>query len=561
MRKAISTLNASTRDILNTIRANATAGYQDKIPSVETYTDIPKVGEYISGYPAFANEFVEALIGRIAFVAIKTAIYRSNMRELSQGRMPYGKTIEEVFVEIANVREFNTNKAGEREFKNTPPKVKTAFHSINWRAQYPVSITIEELRTAFLSENGVQDMISRVFDAIYTAAEYDDYLLHKYVLIKAIAHGHVGTYPIDTSEMSNAAVAFRGTSNNFLQMKSTYNDAGVLTTTPRDKQYIFMDSYYNAAYDVDVLASAFNMNKADFMGRLVLIDDWSTFDNARFDEIRQNSDGIEEVTAEELAIVSKVKAVLVDRDYFQFYDVLNGMTNTYISSGLRWNYNYNDWRVVSVSPFHNVVAFVDNTADTELPATLTFTVTDKSNDKKSNILSFGMSEGVSLVAGDISLVQTDECTRSMVAVHKWGAVILPVAVSETGITLTAVVDGVYYNSAVKVTGNEIVGSTVTLNKVSDVSGNLTGLTITNGTLNPTFAGTTYNYTMTATAANSVITATGGNAVTITVNNELIANGGTANWNNGENTVTVTSIAYANGKQSVVTYKVIVTYTA
>lgn len=559
MRKAISTLNASTRDILNTIRANATGGYQEKIPSVETYTDIPKVGEYICGYPVFANEFVEALIGRIAFVAIKTALYKSNMRELSQGKMPYGKTIEEVFVEIANVREFNTNKAGEREFKNTPPKVKTAFHSINWRAQYPMSITIEELRTAFLSENGVQDMISRVFDSIYTAAEYDDYLLHKYVLIKAIAHGHVGTYPIDTTDIKNAAVAFRGTSNNFLQMKNSYNDAGVLTTTPREKQYIFMDSYYNASYDVDVLASSFNMGKADFMGRLVLIDDWSSFDNARFAEIRQNSDGIEEVTAEELEIVSKVKAVLVDRDFFQFYDVLNGMTNTYVNSGLRWNYNYNDWRVISVSPFHNIVAFVDSTADTELPGTLTFTITDKSNDKKSNILSFGMSDAVSLVAGDASLIQTDECTRAMVAVHKWGAVILPVSTS--GVTLTAVVDGVIYNSSAKVTGAENVGDTVTMAKVTDSSGALTGLTITNGTLNPAFSGTVYNYTMTSSAATSTVTVTGGNAVNITVNNVGIANGGTATWNNGENTVTITSISYVNGKASVLTYKVIVTYTA
>lgn len=559
MKKAISTLNASTRDILNTIHANATGGYRKKIPSVETYTDIPKVGEYICGYPAFANEFIEALIGRIAFVAIKTALYKSNMRELSQGKMPYGKTIEEVFVEIANVREFNTNKAGEREFKNTPPKVKTAFHSINWRAQYPISITIEELRTAFLSENGVQDMISRVFDSIYTAAEYDDYLLHKYVLIKAIAHGHVGTYPVDTSDIKNAAVAFRGTSNNFLQMKNSYNDAGVLTTTPREKQYIFMDSYYNASYDVDVLASSFNMGKADFMGRLVLIDDWSSFDNARFAEIRQNSDGIEEVTAEELEIVSKVKAVLVDRDFFQFYDVLNGMTNTYVNSGLRWNYNYNDWRVISVSPFHNIVAFVDSTADTELPGTLTFTVTDKSNDKKSNILSFGMSDAVSLVAGDASLIQTDECTRAMVAVHKWGAVILPV--STAGVTLTAVVDGVIYNSSAKVTGAESVGDTITMTKVTDSSGALTGLTITNGTLDPSFSGSVYNYTMTSSAATSTVTVTGGNAVNITVNNIGIANGGTATWNNGENTVTITSISYANGKASVLTYKVIVTYTA
>ena len=97
-------------------------------------------------------------------------------------------------------------------------------------------------------------------------------------------------FPISTGQanyLTDAAVKFRGTSNILPFMSSNYNEAGVKTNTPKDRQVIFMDATFNAEFDVSVLASAFNMEKADFMGRLFLIDSWSEFDNERFDVIRE----------------------------------------------------------------------------------------------------------------------------------------------------------------------------------------------------------------------------------------------------------------------------------
>ena len=90
----------------------------------------------------------------------------------------------------------------------------------------------------------------------------------------------------------------------------------------KERQVIFMDAMFNAQYDVNVLASAFNMDKADFMGRLFLIDNWSKFDNERFDVIRANSDGIEEVTTKELALLKNVKAVILDENSLHFVYML-----------------------------------------------------------------------------------------------------------------------------------------------------------------------------------------------------------------------------------------------
>lgn len=463
-RIAVSTLNASTIDILNTIRANASYEYQNLVPEISDVKEIPKVGEVLYGYPALANQFINALVNRIALVSVKSATFNNAYAELKKGYLEFGETVEEVFVNIAKAREFSAEKAEQREHKRTIPDVRTAFHTMNWRVQYPVTIQDEDLRTAFLSATGVQDLIAKIIDAVYTGAEYDEYLLFKYLMIKAIAHGKMYPKSIGSGTMTDAAVAFRSMSNQLTFMSSKYNASGVTTTTPKKDQHIFMDSTYNAQYDVNVLAGAFNMDKADFIGKLKLIDDWTTFDNDRFSEIMENSDMIEEVTAEELALMSDVKAVLVDSEWFQVYDNQNKFTEKYVASGMYWNYFYNVWKTVSSSPFSNAIVFVTDGADITLPATVTTEITDKSISENATVLTLEVQEDdPALVGGNAKFVQTQVATENGIAIHKYGAIMIPANVN-TELTLKLDIDGTKYTATSTISSANEVGATVTFNK-------------------------------------------------------------------------------------------------
>lgn len=462
-RIAISTLNASTVDIINTIRANASAEYQSLVPEIDSPHDIPKVGEILYGYPAMANQFIAALVNRIASVRIKSAVFNNAYAELKKGYLEFGETVEEVFVNIAKARVFSPEKAEARELKRSIPDVRTAFHTMNWRVQYPVTIQDEDLRQAFLSVNGVQDLIAKIVDSVYTAAEYDEYLLFKYLLIKAISHGKM--YAVDVPEDYNAAAAvFRGTSNMLTFMNSRYNAAGVNTTTPKADQYIFMDAQFNARYDVEVLARAFNMDKAEFQGKLMLIDEWDTFDNDRFADIMAESDAIEPVTDEELDVMSNVCAVTVDREWFQVYDNENKFTEKYVASGMYWNYFYNVWKTVSSSPFSNAVVYVEAGSGTEVKPTYTVEVSDKSIAENAIVLTLNVQDDdAALNPTNINFVQTAEATEAGVAVHKYGAVIFPNGAGS--ITLEAIYNNVHYKSTTACTGAATTGTTYTLNKV------------------------------------------------------------------------------------------------
>lgn len=465
---ALNTLSGSTMDILNVIRQNASLEYQESVPVVETEHDIPKVGEIIYGTPAFANQFINALVNRIALVRANSAIFNNPYSRLKKGYLEFGETVEEIFVNIARVVHFDVEDAPAREFKRTLPDVGSVFHVMNWRVLYPITIQDEDLKRAFLSIDGVTSLIAKIVDSIYTAAEYDEFLLFKYMLIKGmfagsfklVAAANAATTP---ETLKNDAALYRGTSNKLTFMSSEYNEAKVKNTTPKGRQLIFMPAEYNAYFDVNVLASAFNMDKAEFMGSLYLIDDFTTFDNDRWEVIRSQSDGLEEVTQDELTLMEDVVAMIIDEEWFQIYDNLNKMTEKYVASGLYWNYFYHSWKTISHSPFHNAIAFVRAESLTA-PEGLVFGVDSISVDDNVKVITFvsaGNSENEDITYDGALWIQTEALTEAGIAVQKYGALIIPSDQASSTVTLTVEYGDILYTASVDLS-SLAVGGSVTL---------------------------------------------------------------------------------------------------
>ena len=225
-----------------------------------------------------------------------------------------------------------------------------------------------------------------------------------------------------------------------------------------------MSADFNAEYDVDVLASAFNMDKTTFQGKLRLIDDFTTFDSERFSEIIENSDMMEAITDEELALMANVKAVLVDQEWFQVYDNLTQFTEAQVASGIYWNYFLNIWKTVSSSPFSNAIAFVDTQdggGSIELPTQYTATVTTKEVSDIATILTVEITEPTNLSGGNVNFVQTDEATQDGVAVHRYGAYIFYNG-NNNSVPVEVTIDGVIYETENKISASTSLGATFTL---------------------------------------------------------------------------------------------------
>lgn len=355
-------LTKSAVDILNAIRNSASANYRDYVPAA--YPDqnsIKEIGAIIMDYPALKNEFLTALVNRIGRVIITNKMYNNPWAVFKKGILEFGETIEEIFVNIAKPFEFDPAVAESKVFAREIPDVRAAFHILNYQKFYKATIQNEQLRQAFLSWSGISDLIAKIVDSMYTASNYDEFLTMKYMLAKHILNGELTptqVQSVSSANMKGIVSTVKGVSNKFEFMSTKYNLVGVQNYSLKENQYIIVNSDFDATMDVEVLASAFNMDKADFMGHRILIDSFGNLDTDRLDELFKNDPNYTTLTDAELLALDAIPAVLVDIDWFMIYDNLIEFTENYNGQGLYWNYFYHCWKTFSVSPFSNSAVFV-----------------------------------------------------------------------------------------------------------------------------------------------------------------------------------------------------------
>lgn len=473
---AQSKLDASTIDIMNVIRQNASSEYQSKVPVVSEVDDIVKVGQVIYGNPAFANQFINSLVNRIAFALMESATFNNPYRILKKGVIEFGETVEDIFVNIAQVVEYDPSKAKNREFARTFPDIRTAFYKMNWRVMYPVTVQDQDLYNAFLSVEGVTDLITKIVESIMRAYEYDEYLLFKYMIIKAVTSGKMYPVAVDNADIKNYATAFKSYRNIIQFMREDFNEAGVKNNTDDANLCVFLDANFDAQFDVNVLASAFNMDKANFIGRRFLIDDWASFDNARWEAIRQatidaqNGDQtgiVESVTAEELAVMSKVHGIMVDERWFQVYDNRAIMKQAEVASGLYWNYFYHSWKTIAHSPFANAIVFVDGTATTGPLSSFKMLVTDVSKVGTATVVNLVPEIDDTLQSSAVQLIEVEDMIEDKVAVQKFGSYIFPKSANEKSYVLSAGIKDTNYVTATSVQLSSLTqGTEITFQKVT-----------------------------------------------------------------------------------------------
>lgn len=352
-------LNATSVEILNAIRNSASTNYRDFVPKASNTPDsIRSIGEIIMQYTPLQNEFLNALVNRIARVIITSKMYTNPLSMFKKGLIDFGESVEEIFVNIANPHQYDVEESENKVFAREIPDVRAAFHVLNYKKFYKQTIQNKDLNQAFLSWDGITDLISKIVNAMYTAANYDEFVTTKYMLAKAILDGRLSAITVDANDAKGAVTKIKGVSNALTFMSNNYNVAGVQTFTDKNDQYLLVNSQFDSEIDVEVLASAFNMSKAEFMGHRILIDGFGTLDVARLNALFKDDPNYEEPSQDTLTALNAIPAVLVDKNFFMIFDNMYEFTENYNGQGLYWNYFYHTWKTFSMSPFANALVFV-----------------------------------------------------------------------------------------------------------------------------------------------------------------------------------------------------------
>jgi uncharacterized protein YjdB len=327
--------------------------YHQYVPVV---TDSTTIGEF--GAPILdsqnlnvLNDFV-GLLKKVVFTAVYNKTFNNPLVSLEGERMPLGQFIEDVYVNPAHARGFNVNDfAG--LLQKYEAEVAVQYLSVNSDLQYCVTLTREKIRNAFTSWDQLEGLISGYINSLYNGAYITRYNQTKGLVTAAFTGNNVNYEVIDnpTDEQSAKAMIQKLRSAfSKMQIPSTRYNAwqkvkgdkfALKTWSDPEDIVVLISADVEALVDVEVLAAAFNMSKADFLGRVIVVDDFSQYDE----------DGTLAVDG------SAIKCAIMDRAWFKIKTQDFAMDEFYNANNRTWQYYLNDVRMCNYSLFANAIVF------------------------------------------------------------------------------------------------------------------------------------------------------------------------------------------------------------
>lgn len=365
--------DAKNADYLNAIRSSASTYYQENVP-IATYdaASVRDVGRIVLNSTTLTNEFYSALVNQFAFIFGSSKMFYNKWVDFKKGLIGLGELVEEFFVQIALPNNYNPDIAATEIFKRVIADVQTAIYRINVKTFYKTTINRPLLEMAFTTEGGMADLIGKVFTSMAAACEVDQMNAIKYLLARKILDGKIKTVPIaevsGTDTEANAKAAARQMKadfENFFFPRTDYNEAGVMNWVNDKSDVSFMlTTSFGAAYDIEVLAAAFNLDYANFMGRVKRIDSLTNIDFTRLNAFFDLPEPIAEFEEDEIAILDQVAAITFDNGLIQWYDRLYEWHEEPNGQSMEWQNWLHYWALLASSPFANAVAYVQSADDT-----------------------------------------------------------------------------------------------------------------------------------------------------------------------------------------------------
>lgn len=333
--------DASNEKVLDAIRYENTLDYQTRVPEA-TQAGIDATMRAITEYRPTYNEFENALVNRIGMLIGRSQSWDNPLQEFKMGMLPFGDTIEEYFVGLLKSHTYDGNRDYMEKaiWGRETPNVQANFHTVNRKEFYKVTVNETQLRQAFLAPGGLSEYVSRLMDAPITSDNWDEFLAMVRLFKEYDDNG--GFYKVQVPDVSVLTSSeteakqvlriIRGVAGKLKFLSSIYNAAKMPMFAKQEDMVLFVTPDFEAAIDVNALAAAFNMEKAQIPFRIVTV-------------------------PEEHFGIDGCQAILTTKDFFVLADQKMENTSIFNPAGLATNYFWHHWQVISASRFVPAVMF------------------------------------------------------------------------------------------------------------------------------------------------------------------------------------------------------------
>lgn len=359
--------NNSLKQSLNAIREISSTIYHEYVPVIDDSTDISAFAEPILSYPEVYNEFCNVLVNKLVYSQFESKTFNNPLQVLDGDRIPLGYAGEEAMVNPAKARSFNVNDFAGLLVKYEAD-VKVQYQVVNADLQYAVTVSRSQLKKAMTSWANLEDFITSLSNSLYNGAYIDMFRFTKNIISGALRDNKAVYQTISAVSDEATAKAFTEKARelflNFQLPSTEYNSwskndgAGrpITTWTNPEDIVLIIRNDVRAKIDVQALAAAFNVNYADFMGRVITVDNFDVYDD----------DGVKVYDG------SSIVGGIFDKSWFRIKTQELFMENFYNPNNRTMQYFLNVIRMYNFSLFANGVVFV-----TSEPTVATKTITFK----------------------------------------------------------------------------------------------------------------------------------------------------------------------------------------
>ena len=343
---------ATNVDITNLVASMGSTDLHNRIGTATEQT-IGKIGETILTYTSTKNEFLDVLVNKICGQIFMNKVYTNPLSFFEKDPVPFGATLESVFCDLIQAKNFNENfGTGNTEVGSLigteKPPVKTEYYSRNFAKKYKISVSDEQLRTAFMNANGLQNLINQVLTVPTNSRNFDDFQMMKGLLANAstkeVTLSTAYKTAADDVKAKELTKKTRAIVDRFGMMGNVFNIQGINTFTNPQNIVIITTPEVAAMLDVELLATAFNMDKAEMGRRIVKIDSFQKYD-------AQNKKYVAD---------PNVELMIVDEDYIQFRRTLQVSESFRNPDHLTTNVFTHNQGIAAVCGFVNAVKILNS---------------------------------------------------------------------------------------------------------------------------------------------------------------------------------------------------------
>ena len=331
----------NNQTILEKVYISATNDYQQRIPDpTQSSISATMKALFEPMNQKYFNQFMDILINRIAFTYVRGELWKNKLAVFKGQKVNYGSTIQEVAP--AWVKAHSYEDDSETLLKLERPEAQVWYHSQNRRDRYKISISPDELRTAFVDEYGLNNFIAKIMQVPMNSDEYDEYrimvqLMAEYEQNWGFFKHSLSATPTDEATGKEFLTAIQ-TYAGMLEFPSTLYNASAITDIPifakPSELCLLVTPATNAAVNVNTLAVLFNMDVADIKIRKIIIDEFP---------------------------IPNAVALLTTEDFFVCHDTNYQNTSFWNPETLVTNYYLHHWGIYSVSPFVPAILFTTGT--------------------------------------------------------------------------------------------------------------------------------------------------------------------------------------------------------